>query len=128
MNALRYILALLMLCIFMFRDFSRPIIAADYLVNLERYKQACINKLKPKMGCNGRCQMMRKMGASDGSAAGETMPPTKPFLGESVFDAVIVPPSLALHSDINRHVCRRLPDNYYFSHTDDIFHPPSINA
>jgi hypothetical protein len=72
--------------------------------------------------------MMRKMGASDGSAAGETMPPTKPFLGESVFDAVIVPPSLALHSDINRHVCRRLPDNYYFSHTDDIFHPPSINA
>ena len=79
MNFLRYILALLMLCIFIFRDFSRPIIAADYLVNMDRYRQACINKLKPKSGCNGRCQMMRKMGASEGASSSEAVPPIKPF-------------------------------------------------
>jgi hypothetical protein len=128
MNALRYILALLMLCIFVFRDFSRPIIAADYLVNLERYKQACINKLKPQTGCNGRCQMMRKMEAAEGAANSETIPPAKPFFGESVFDRVIIPTEMALVSDESRQWLGIKSDDYVFSSMDDIFHPPSTNA
>ena len=123
---LRYILALLMLCIFMFRDFSRPIIAADYLVNMDRYRQACINKLKPKSGCNGRCQMMRKMGAAEGASTSEAVPPVKPFFGESVFETVAMPSGILSFSFSLRHAVSCYSEDYASSYMDDIFHPPSI--
>lgn len=128
MFSLRHIAALLVLSLFVFRDLSRPIIAADYLVNLERYKQACINKLKPQTGCNGRCQMMRKMGAAEGAANSETIPPAKPFFGESVFDRVFIPTEMAFVSDESRQWLGSSSDDYHFSSLDDIFHPPSTNA
>jgi hypothetical protein len=128
MLSLRHIAALLVLSLFVVRDLSRPIIAADYLVNLERYKQACINKSKPQTGCNGRCQMMRKMGAAEGAANSETIPPAKPFFGESVFDRVFIPTEMAFVSDESRQWSGIKSDDYVFSSMDDIFHPPSTNA
>ena len=126
MNFLRYILALLMLCIFIFRDFSRPIIAADYLVNMDRYRQACINKLKPKSGCNGRCQMMRKMGASEGASSSEAVPPIKPFFGETVFESVAMPCDIRSFSFSIRHAVPFHSEDFVSSYMDDIFHPTSI--
>ncbi|UAY52719.1 hypothetical protein [Ferruginibacter albus] len=34
---------------------------ADYLTNTNSYAKTCINKANPKMHCNGKCQMMRKL-------------------------------------------------------------------
>ncbi len=126
MHFLRFILALLMLCIFMFRDLSRPIIAADYLVNMDRYRQACINKLKPKSGCNGRCQMMRKMGAAEGTSTSEAVPPVKPFLGESAFETVAFPSGPGSFTLSLSHAVSCYSEDYASSYMDDIFHPPSI--
>lgn len=126
MQAARFFLAFMMLCISMFRDFSRPIIAADYLVNLERYKEACVNKLKPQMGCNGRCQMMRKMGAAEGQSPSAPVPPTKPFFGESIFENICLTSSVISYAHHLRHSALRSFNDYSFIHLDDIFHPPSI--
>lgn len=41
---------------------------ADYMVNLEAYKKACINKAKPKLQCNGKCQMLKKVKKQEGDS------------------------------------------------------------
>lgn len=43
------------------QTFSRIFIIADYYANTAAYAKNCINKAKPKMHCNGKCQMMKKI-------------------------------------------------------------------
>lgn len=52
--------SLLLLC-FMAQTFSRAAIVGSYYVNTASYAKNCINKAKPKLHCNGRCQMMKKL-------------------------------------------------------------------
>ena len=51
---------LLMLC-FMAQAFSSAAIVGSYYVNTADYAKNCINKAKPKLHCNGKCQMMKKL-------------------------------------------------------------------
>ncbi len=41
--------------------FSRTFVIADYYTNTGKYAKNCENKAKPKMNCNGKCQMMKKL-------------------------------------------------------------------
>ena len=34
---------------------------ADYFINTAAYAKNCENKAKPKLHCNGKCQMMKKL-------------------------------------------------------------------
>lgn len=33
----------------------------DYFANTTAYAKNCVNKAKPKLHCNGKCQMMKKI-------------------------------------------------------------------
>lgn len=37
----------------------------NYYTNTEAYAKNCVNKAKPKLHCNGKCQMMKKMQAEE---------------------------------------------------------------
>jgi len=50
-----------MIAAFALQTFSRYVIMADYNINTQAYAKNCINKAKPKMHCNGKCQMMKKL-------------------------------------------------------------------
>jgi hypothetical protein len=54
-------LAILLLIAFLAQTFSKGLIIANYYTNTEPYAKNCINKAKPKMHCNGKCQMMKKL-------------------------------------------------------------------
>ncbi|MEP6673990.1 MAG: hypothetical protein ABJA78_02505 [Ferruginibacter sp.] len=43
------------------QTFNRFAIQLDYLFNTTAYTKNCENKAIPKMHCNGKCQMMKKM-------------------------------------------------------------------
>src|SRR5262245_61157718 len=44
------------------QTFSRFFIVMDYQLNKEYIaKNLCVNKEKPKMQCNGKCHMMKKL-------------------------------------------------------------------
>jgi len=44
------------------QTFSKALIVAEYQLNKEYIaKNLCVNKSRPKMHCNGRCHMMKKM-------------------------------------------------------------------
>lgn len=57
----KQITAILLLLCFMAQTFSRAAIVGSYYVNTAGYAKNCINKAKPKLHCNGRCQMMKKL-------------------------------------------------------------------
>jgi len=41
--------------------FCQTVILLDYYANKTAYAQNCINKARPTMHCNGKCQMMKKL-------------------------------------------------------------------
>jgi len=41
--------------------FCQTVILLDYYANKTAYAENCINKARPKMHCNGKCQMMKKL-------------------------------------------------------------------
>lgn len=57
----RKVLALVLLLVFAVSTFTRVFRVADYYVNTAAYSINCVNKAKPKLQCNGKCQMMKKL-------------------------------------------------------------------
>lgn len=39
----------------------RTVILLDYYANTTAYARDCVNKAKPTMHCNGKCQVMKKL-------------------------------------------------------------------
>jgi hypothetical protein len=64
---LRHTTALFLLLAFLTQAFSRYFIVADYYVNTGRYIENCVNKDKPWMHCNGKCQLCKKLHQEDNS-------------------------------------------------------------
>ncbi len=54
------IVAVLLLAV-MGQTLNRAVIVTSYYANTSAYAKNCENKARPKMHCNGRCQMMKKM-------------------------------------------------------------------
>ncbi len=47
------------------QSMRKNIILISYLTNTEVYQKKCVNKARPKMHCNGKCQMAKKMQEED---------------------------------------------------------------
>ncbi len=45
----------------MAQTFNRAAVVANYYTNTAAYAKNCVNKAKPQMHCNGKCQMMKKL-------------------------------------------------------------------
>jgi hypothetical protein len=58
---LKQLTAIFLLTAFVAQTFTGSLIRLDYYTNTNAYAKNCINKAKPKMHCNGKCQMMKKM-------------------------------------------------------------------
>jgi hypothetical protein len=57
----RQIFAIIFIFSFVVQSFSKPFIVFDYFTNTSSYAKRCVNKAKPKMQCNGKCQMKKKI-------------------------------------------------------------------
>lgn len=62
---LKRIAAAILLMAFVVQTFSAPFIRLDYFFNQADYAKNCVNKARPKMHCNGRCQVMKKILAEE---------------------------------------------------------------
>ncbi len=52
--------AALLLMAFVVQTFSGAFVLVDYFTNTKAYAKNCVNKARPAMRCNGKCQMMKK--------------------------------------------------------------------
>jgi hypothetical protein len=55
------ITATVLLLAFVSQTFAGPFVMLDYYLNTAAYAKNCINKARPKMHCNGKCQAMQKI-------------------------------------------------------------------
>ena len=46
---------------FAVQTFNKALIVFNYYSNTASFAKSCVNKAKPMMHCNGRCQMMKKL-------------------------------------------------------------------
>ena len=58
---LKQLTATVLLLAFVAQTFSAPFIRLDYYFNQADYAKNCVNKARPKMHCNGNCQVMKKI-------------------------------------------------------------------
>ena len=65
MGYIKYISAMVLLLAFGLQCFNKTFIVVDYYSNTETYAKECINKSRPKLHCNGRCAMMKKLKADE---------------------------------------------------------------
>lgn len=104
-------------------SFSNLILVVEYNVNATPFAEHCINKNKPLMHCNGKCQLTAKMEETDSNTdkPGNTKLPellSWVFAGPSLFE--IKTPETGLHKklvpSINDNSLRKQPRTH--------FHPP----
>ena len=55
------IFAAILLLAFIGQTFRQGFYYVDYLVDKAEYVKNCVNKARPKMLCNGKCQLMKKI-------------------------------------------------------------------
>jgi hypothetical protein len=110
----------------MAQTFSRSIAMADYMVNLETYKKACINKAKPKLQCNGKCQMLKKVKKQEGDSEASA-----PVLKLNQLEVVLssksfFPTYLVATYYTSQNYKIHFKINYKSNYCSSIFHPPSF--
>ena len=122
---LKYVFVILLLTALFAQSFSRSILLADYLVNIELYKKKCINKAKPMLHCNGKCQMLKKLKRQNTGATSDA--PVPPF---SQFEVVLSSKSHfpTINFEVYRTSCKYNSFNSSFLsiHKGTIFHPPGV--
>jgi hypothetical protein len=122
----RRTVAFLLLLVFFAQAFSRYLVVADYYVNSSSYLAGCINKDRPWMHCNGRCQLCKKLHQQAGgedkqsperrsaNSADETLYSTSSFTD---FNALHFVALIKLHySELSAGKPVAMPR--------DLFHPP----
>lgn len=57
----KQIAAFLLLVAILAQTYSKGFVMAAYYSNTAAYAKNCINKATPKLHCNGKCQMMKKL-------------------------------------------------------------------
>jgi len=118
----RQITALIFMMAFVIQTFSAPFIMLDYYANTSIYAKKCVYKEKPKMHCNGKCQVMKKMREEEKKEKQdqERKPTfkTQTISSKSFFCTVVI--------DLLNLEKSYLKENSYLpsSPSKDFFHPP----
>jgi hypothetical protein len=122
---LRRTAAFFLLLSFLAQTFSKYVLIADYCANTTAFTENCVNKDKPWMHCNGRCQLCKKMEQQENP---DKQPPEKksgndkndPLLIRSGFSDLAalfsMPSSTVRHPDRSSDGPIQMPKA--------IFHPP----
>ncbi|MCH5718517.1 hypothetical protein [Niabella hibiscisoli] len=58
---MKFFLVTILLVVFAAQSFGNVWLWVDYKINLEKYAKNCINKARPMLKCNGKCQLAKKI-------------------------------------------------------------------
>jgi hypothetical protein len=122
---MKNVFAFSLLVILLTQTFSRSLALADYMVNLEAYKKACINKASPKLHCNGKCQILKKVNQQEADTEKNTTVPTfnqfELALSSKSFFPKIQLVTEEVRINFYTYQSEITPD-----YVDTIFHPPGV--
>lgn len=108
-----------------FQTFSLAMVKTDYLLRTESYAALCLNKDKPEMHCEGKCQMTRKMqqeNDNDKNNPQNNVDISVVYFVSDYSIVDIISPDLADRE--NKYFS--FQETATFQHPQDIFRPPVI--
>lgn len=124
MPSLKYSIVILLFLALLTQSFSRSLVVAEYLFNFEVYNKACINKAKPNLHCNGKCQMLKNMKKHEND--NETNVPISKFnQPELVLSSKSYFPNLEHILYLNKPDFYRFNSPLSFNDYPAVFHPPT---
>jgi hypothetical protein len=122
---LKYAIVILIIVAVFAQSFTRSILIADYLVNIETYQKNCENKAKPMLHCNGKCQMFKKIKKQEGNNQ-NSMPIPKFNQEELVLSSKSFFPSIEQAILLNQLVYSYYKGTNPSNYQGSIFHPPGV--
>jgi hypothetical protein len=123
----RHVTAFIFLAAFLAQTFSKSFVMADYYANTSKYAKNCENRAKPKMQCNGKCQMMKKLQQEE--KKDQENPERKAenkneiLLSSKSFFATVV---RVYKIAVNKPLFPRFENDYAYSPSHSVFHPPKV--
>lgn len=125
LRILKYSLVILLFSSLIAHTFSRSLVLADYLVNLESYKKACVNKAKPMMHCDGKCQMLKKIKKQEGES--NTNAPAPKFnQQELILSSKSFYPTIEIFRTQKSKYFYAFKSSLNSKYISSIFHPPGV--
>ncbi|MCX6206222.1 MAG: hypothetical protein NTZ19_08230 [Bacteroidetes bacterium] len=116
-------LACLLIIAFFAQTFSKGLIIANYYTNTQAYAKNCINKAKPKMHCNGKCQMMKKLKTEENKD--RQNPDRKNEVKTDLLYFAQIKQQIAYQTILNKKVFPLVQYKLTQDISADFFHPPS---
>ncbi|HVM88996.1 MAG TPA: hypothetical protein VMT76_12475 [Puia sp.] len=121
---MRKIFAFTIIVAMLYQAFNNSFLLADYYLNMASYLKNCENKARPKMHCNGKCQVMKKIREQEKkdqeNAESKGGNKYEVFSSKSFFATVHILSSVRRPSTIPHHYLCSKPSVLI----TDIFHPP----
>jgi hypothetical protein len=108
------------------QTFSKWFVVLEYHLNKEFISQKlCVNKAKPKLHCNGKCQMMKRLAEEEKQISTNTTNHTSKIkIQEVLFSIETVQPG-DLPLTVSFHSYNEEPPAFLFKATSvPVFHPP----
>jgi hypothetical protein len=92
---------------------------------LESYKKECVNKAKPMMHCNGKCQMLKKIQKQEGESNTNT-PAPKFNQQELILSSKSFFPTIEMFGVQQSNFFYSYISSFNSNYISSIFHPPGV--
>ena len=125
---MKFILVPILIALVFTQTFSKWLVVMEYKLNKDFItKNLCINKAKPKLHCNGKCQMMKRLAEEEKqNSENSTTNSFKIKIHELVLSDEIFRPVLPSPAIIVTSYNEEPPILKHTSPVASIFHPPAL--
>lgn len=126
---MKFVLVPILMMLILAQAFSKWLVVAEYKMNRDFIAQnLCINKARPKMHCNGKCQMMKKLAEEEKqNSSNNTNNSSKEKVQQLLFWDEMNKPTYPLLTFTTFSYNEAFPIRYPDSPTPPIFHPPALS-
>jgi len=124
---MKLILVPILLLLMLVQSFSKLVVVIEYNLNKDYIaKNFCINRFKPKMHCNGKCQMMKRLAEDEKQNSTNHPNTTRIKVQDLVLSDQITRPVLPALPCTALSYNEEPPLLKYTSPIRFIFHPPAV--
>jgi len=125
---MKFICIPLFMILVLTQSFSKWVVMIEYNMNRNFIaKNLCINKVKPKSHCKGKCQMMKQLAEEEKQNSRNNSNPSKIKIQEQVFTDWINKATIAFLTCVMIYHNEHPAAFKYEAPVSSIFHPPSIS-
>jgi hypothetical protein len=123
---MKFILVPILIALLFTQTFSKWVIMIEYNLNRDFIaSNLCVNKARPKLHCNGKCQMMKKL-AEEEKQNSSNHNSAKISIQDLFFSNDITQPELPSLKSTPLSFNEEPPIPNYSSPIASIFHPPAM--